>query len=405
MLYKTNKRRIITVLVFFALLFIRCWDIIPAMAIVQKILKHIDELFTLVLIAYVLIDYRFIGKEKNSLILAGLLFWLMGWVSTIVFRYQPIVPTMIDALLIIDRFFVGYLATVIFCNKHGKKSISQSILIWAKFITIFIFGLAVVDVVIGPIFPRGDYRLFMNGLQLFFPHATYLAAATATLLIYFGYMNSKHNDMLLYMLMNTIVTFCTMRSKAMGFVLLYWMIYIFVFVLKNKHVMPMMLLGAFAAAVLGYQQIDDYFLNTNRFSPRSIMLKDGLALLWKHFPFGTGFGSYGASVAINYYSPLYVMLGYPENRGMSPEDSSFLTDCFWPTVFAQFGFIGSCAFIVLIVMFLKLSIDKIKKNRNAGFAMLATLLYLLISSMAESSFFNPIAFLLMIMFAIYEKEK
>ena len=126
--------------------------------------------------------------------------------------------------------------------------------------------------------------------------------------------------------------------------------------------------------------------------------------MMEHFPFGTGFGSFGSSIAANYYSPIYERLGYQNNYGMSSEYSGFLTDCFLPTIFAQFGFIGLVFLFLIICYFLLISIRKLKINRDAGFAMLMTIVYLLITSVAESSFFNPTAFLFFILFAVYEKE-
>ena len=120
--------------------------------------------------------------------------------------------------------------------------------------------------------------------------------------------------------------------------------------------------------------------------------------MMEHFPFGTGFGSFGSSIAANYYSPIYERLGYQNNYGMSSEYSGFLTDCFWPTIFAQFGFIGLVFLFLIICYFLLISIRKLKINRDAGFAMLMTIVYLLITSVAESSFFNPTAFLFFILF-------
>lgn len=58
----------------------------------------------------------------------------------------------------------------------------------------------------------------MYGLQLMFPHATYLAAASVTLLIFLGYKN-RNKENLKYMIMISIVGMSTLRGKALGFLL------------------------------------------------------------------------------------------------------------------------------------------------------------------------------------------
>lgn len=75
-------------------------------------------------------------------------------------------------------------------------------------------------------------------------------------------------------------------------------------------------------------QLSTNFGQNVGYSPRLILFKDGIKLMMEHFPFGTGFGSFGSSIAANYYSPIYERLGYQNNYGMSSEYSGFLTDCF-----------------------------------------------------------------------------
>ena len=110
-------------------------------------------------------------------------------------------------------------------------------------------------------------------------------------------------------------------------------------------------------------------------------------------------------MAADHYSPLYTRLGYENYFGMGPTDSQFLTDCFWPAVVAQYGFIGTIIFVLVIGLFLYWSITKMKTSINSGFAMLMILLYCFITSLAESSFFNPASMLMFMLFAAFEADK
>lgn len=156
--------------------------------------------------------------------------------------------------------------------------------------------------------------------------------------------------------------------------------------LKVKIITLHIFLGIIGTAFIARDQLTAYFGSIDLYSPRLILFKDGLKLMLSHFPFGTGYATFGSSIAVNYYSPLYVALKYPYNWGMSPSYSAFLSDLFWPTIFSQFGILGLILFLFIIIYFLKLSMRKMRLNKNAGFAMLRTIVYLLITSIAESVF-------------------
>ncbi|MBO5478794.1 MAG: hypothetical protein J6A04_03660 [Clostridia bacterium] len=399
---KINIKNIKIILLFLVLLFIMCLDSLTNIQYIQFFFKHVDELITIIFTLYVMINYKTLLKLKLKLIIPWILFMLIGFISTVINMYQPISAALIDAFLLVQRFMVGYLAVIIYLNKKNIN-ISDIIVKSAKIVTVILFIIAIHDIIFTPIFPKSNFRYFTYSLQLMFPHPTYLASAEAILLIFLGYKNEKNNNYI-YMLMATFVGIMTLRGKAIGFFVLYWFIYLLIFVFKNKHYLHIFILGGILCLFLVQNQFQEYFFE-DRYSPRAILLKDSFELMMKHFPIGTGFGTFGSSIAVNYYSPLYILLGYPSNWGMSQSYSAFLTDSFWPTIFAQFGIIGLITFLVIILYFLKITIKQIKQNQLSGVAMLMTLAYILITSFAESSFFNPVSLLMFMLFAIYEEEK
>lgn len=396
-------KRFLIGLLFIILLYIRFWDTIEATPIIQLFLKHVDELLTILMLLYVVLNFQYLYLEKKSLIIAASIFYFVGVISTVIFHYQPMIASIMDFAVICDRFFLGYLSAFIFCKKN-KYTISKFIEFFSRISAILLFVLCVVDMFIVDLFPKADVRMGFASEKLFFPHPTFLATAACTILISLGYSNRRNRN-LVWMLMSSFVVFSTERSKALGFVLVYWMMYILIFVYQNKSYLLMIFGGAIGAIVIAMDEIQDYFLNTERFSPRSVMMKDGFSLMLKHFPLGTGYATYGSSLAADYYSPLYDMLGYENNWGMSRDFSAFLTDGFWPIIMAQFGFIGLIAFIWMVIYWVRLSTQKLKTNQIAGFSMLMTMVYFLIMSIAESSFFSPVSLLPMMLFAVYELER
>jgi hypothetical protein len=395
-------KKICIMVIFTTLLFLMCLESLSDNVYVQFLLKHIDELMTLIILAYCFCNYRIVIREKSYLIVLVGAFMLMGGLSSILYHYQGIVPTVLDAFLLVDRFILGYLGIIVYSYSRNE-TITDSLLWISKIITVILFLLDMHDIIFSPFFEKADFRYFMYGLQLMFPHATYLAAASVTLLIFLGYKN-RNKENLKYMIMISIVGMSTLRGKALGFFAIYWIIYVIVKYIKFKNNTVIYIIATAMLLFVSKDQLSTNFGQNVGYSPRLILFKDGIKLMMEHLPFGTGFGSFGSSIAANYYSPIYERLGYQNNYGMSSEYSGFLTDCFWPTVFAQSGFIGLVFFFLIICYFLLISIRKLKINRDAGFAMLMTIVYLLITSVAESSFFNPTAFLFFILFAVYEKE-
>ena len=204
--------------------------------------------------------------------------------------------------------------------------------------------------------------------------------------------------------MSTIIGISTLRGKALGFFAVYWFLYIFIYFFKFKNSILIYFCGFILAVFIAKDQFSTYFGALAYYSPRLILLKDGVQLMLTHFPFGTGFATFGSAVAFNYYSPLYTSLGYQSNYGMNSSDGQFLTDTFWPIIFAQFGILGFIVFCMIIIYFIQLAVKQFRSNKNSGFAMLMVLSYLLITSFGETSFFNPTALLFFMLFAIYEKN-
>lgn len=399
---KINVRNFCIGVIFIILLFITCLESMTNIVMLQFIFKHIDEVITVAFLLYVLL-YHKIAFRRNKRICelwSGILF--IGLFSNLVFQYQNIVAVLTDAFILCSRFIIGYLTIDIYCYKRNKP-ISDSLEKLVKIITIVLFFLALHDTFLSPFFQKSEYRYFMYSIQLMFPHVTYLSYAGATLLIFLGYKGKKHNN-IIFMLMASYLCFVTLRSKAIGFLFFYWIFFLITNVFKKKHLVFMIFCGIIGVLFVAWDQIELSYFTETRFSPRSILLRDGIRLMIQNIPLGTGFGTFATSMAATYYSPLYMSLGYQVYRGMSATDSMFLSDSFWPAVFAQFGLIGTILFWILVFNFVQKALKKYKYDKNGGFSMLMIFVYMLITSMAESAFFNPAALLMIMLFAIFETE-
>ncbi len=387
---------------FTLLLFLMCLEDLTNISLLQSFFKHIDEVLVLICYVYLTLHIHYVFRKKWRLLYLWLGFMAIGAASSLIYRYQSTIPTLIDAIVVISKFMVGYLTAYVYCSIH-RDTLSQRLMGAARLITVLLFVIAVHDMVMTPFFPRGEYRYFTQSLVLMFPHSTYLSAAMVTLLVLLGYTN-KDNRNIPFMVMASFIGIMTLRGKAIAFFAVYWMMYLCLITFRVRNLTALIIIGGITCVIIGYEQISDYFLTTTRFSPRQILLKDSIPLAIKHFPLGTGFGTFGSTIAAQNYSPLYEQLGYVTLDGMGPGNTAYLTDSFWPEIFAQFGLVGTFLFIGILILFVTYSIKSLKKNLLAGFSMLMILINMLINSTAESSFFNPASFLLFAIFGIFEVE-
>lgn len=99
----------------------------------------------------------------------------------------------------------------------------------------------------------------------------------------------------------------------------------------------------------------------------------GFNLATNHFPLGVGFGAFGGHGARVFDSPLYHQLGFDNFWWF--RQHRFLTDTFWPHVYAEAGWLGCGAYVVAlgsIVMLLWQSARR-SPDRVAGFGRWAAL--------------------------------
>lgn len=366
----------------------------------QTFWQHIDELILLGLFAYTVLNIRILINKDFLLLIVWVFFLAIGGISSAIYGYQSIVPTFSDFFFVVNRFMVGYWALVIYCDKK-KCNISQALLPVAKFVVLLLFVLAVHDIFMTPFFPKGDFRYVTETIMLMYQHQTFLSSAGIALLIFLGYCNKK-NDLLAYMLMISFVVLMAFRGKGVAFLVVYWGIYICVLIFKDVKLLPLVTVGGILAVFAGFKQFMTYYGNNSQ--PRAIMFRDSIQLMLEHFPFGTGYATYGSIMATNYYSVLYRKLGYNNYYGLSETYSSYLTDGFWPAVLGQFGFVGTILFLFVVGIYIKKSVDVFVINRRKGVAMLAIMIYMIIISLAETSFFGPVSLLYFMLFGIFEKE-
>jgi hypothetical protein len=116
----------------------------------------------------------------------------------------------------------------------------------------------------------------------------------------------------------------------------------------------------------------------------------GPFVAWDHFPFGSGWATFGSAFSAEPYSPVYGMYRMAGIWGLSPDYPAFVSDTYWPMVLGQTGFFGFAGLLLALTVFVK-KVLKMKDMRASFASGLLVLAQLLISSTSESALVNPLA--------------
>lgn len=217
-----------------------------------------------------------------------------------------------------------------------------------------------------------------------FDHPTYLVFCAAGLTAFL--MKDRERNMP-FIVMGMLVVLLSLRSKGFAFAAV-CLLLLLTFGKSNRLSVVHIALGLVAVALIGMDQYINYYQSAGY--ARGELARQAIAVANDYFPLGTGFATYGSAVTaqIDNYSPLYYAYGLSTVWGLAPGAASFLSDTFWPTVLAQFGYFGLVAFAALLIA---LFVMCYKAGGGSRLPVICIFAYLLISSTSESSFFNPSA--------------
>ena len=397
----SNKFNNILLNILFIILVFQQALIINSKGILNYFFSYFHDALTFFLLLIFLV-YMIKGKKilkyEFMILICFLLFIIIGVISNFHSNVQPIGYALSD-IFICSRFIIGYFGVVAICrNKISKTFLFDHFNNTCKITSVILFILTVHEYTFPPFFKQVDFRYFAYSNILFFPHPTYLAAACIILIcvLVVSINYDKHN--IYYIILLCIVSILTFRIKAIGFVLVLFLLYFIIILLDKKFKVIFYVLSLVSVMYIGINQLQAYFF-TNNFSPRLIMLKDSIKLAIGNFPLGIGFATFGSHISVIHYSSIYYKLGYDVLDGMGPLTAAYLNDTFWPIIIAQMGFLGLVIFIILLIYFIKIIFRVKDKNKYCFIGLLSIISYMILASSAETSFFNPVALIYFMIFA------
>ena len=359
------------------------------------IFQYWDEFYALLCIPLILknfninIKFKKYNKYTYYMIAALSLFVALGIISNRVYKYQEFFAVIQDIFLNL-KFFLGIVTTYYLFNNFKLSCYKNQIAHHVK-LMIALYFILVLQNKITHIFDVADMRFGINAEKIFFNHPTELASTTFFLLLMLmiSYTNIKQN--MVFIIMAGAVILLTLRFKAIIAVMLFF--YMYIIIISGKKMRVLYLLPLIPLAfVVGGNEFYFYFFSSNSMdTARGALSFTSLEIAVDTFPLGTGFGTFASWMSGVYYSPVYSLYGIGSVWGLTKEWPQFVSDVFWPMVIAQSGFIGLFLYIFIVYCLFKVIIQCSKVDKRLFLAGIGALSYLLISSIAESAFVNPLA--------------
>ena len=363
--------------------------------------QYFDEAFGLLIFPMALIRWRqkrlkIVADRKDWLFYAGLgLFWLLGWLGYFAYRYQPFSNALKD-FYVNSKFFLALGASFLFFDDPKLDFDRMKKSIWPVLyaVVLALFALCVVDLLFATFSTdtRGPFR----AVKLFYSVQTVLVSVCVFLsCICLWYYDEKQKRIILPLALLCVIMFCTIRVKSMGAIAAVLLIYLFVlkdlkFIsIQRKHKIWLIAFLVFAAAAIVYQVVN-YYILMGVGSARAMLTLASPFVAWDHFPFGSGWGTFGSTFSAAPYSPVYGMYRMAGIWGLSPSYSAFVSDTYWPMILAQTGFFGFAGLLLALTVLVK-KVCRLKTIRASYASGLLILAQLLISSTSESALANPMA--------------
>lgn len=367
------------------------------------ILGNIDEVVGVVIIALGIVEIiRAKGKNacvmnSNKILLSIAIFIAIGLAGNIIYGYQYIQYALKEILTL--RGLVCYAMIPIVFSEFNIDDYKVIINKNLKVITIVLFLLTVLNLFLS-IFPYYEVRFNIKAQQLLFTHPTYLATTGTLIIAMLSGLLYEDKKNYIYIVLMYIVVLLTLRTKAIIFLMLYiYLLFIIEFRKRKLMLVDFIILGAIAVGI-SINQVTEYLQNPDW--ARSAISINSVKIAESHFPFGSGFGTFGTWISGVNYSPLYFTYNMQTIWGLAPDYYNFVSDTFWPMILAQFGFIGLIIFIYILS---KIYIN-IKNNTNIYkyFGQISILAYLVSSSIGESSFMGPQSLIAFIIIALLNER-
>lgn len=352
--------------------------------------NYLDEGFAILGLCILMIKvtksfHRNIYCEKwlFRILLCLVLIIFLGICGNIAWGYQKMIFVLLDMISFM-KFFVGLLVGYLFSVDQYSGEFKKKILWLCKIIVVSQFILTIHEQLFTPWFEYLNGWENIKAVKLYYSTQTYLVSYSVFCLAIFLLFCKSNREKISYGIMTIIPIILTMRSKAWGFLVLFFII---ILVTRKLWLKTPFGLGFFSLPmiiIVAWDKIKLYFWDSGHYSPRLIILQDGWALAQEHFPLGTGFGTFCSVGAAVGGSPIYDLLGLDYT---SEYIAKSINDMYWGHLLGQLGFLGTIAMLAILVELI-MAVWKLQLGQRDKFMSgICLIIYIIIASIGESPFF------------------
>lgn len=360
---------------------------------VISVFGYVDELIATIAIPFAILQLKRnkfrISKKKNSFLGFLIIFGVAGICGSVRYNYQPIGSVAIPDLFLCVKFWLAIYTGKMLFSKMDLERNGRGIFFHVKIVTTLFCALAVIDN-IAHIY-TANIRYGIRSTHLFYDSPTAFAAACAFLIAVLTIVRPYVNRTRKWFVLLLILMCSSLRSKAFAAVAAFILIYYFVFYKKKRVTFKTLLLFAPLILFMVGDQIEYYFFSDIQSdSARYQLLITSILIARDSFPIGAGFGTFGSYMSAIHYSPVYRIYGISNVHGLIEGATYFTSDSFWPMILGETGIVGLVSIVIVIIRMIK-RLQLIKSLDLALYASgLVCISYLLVISMAESAFVNPV---------------
>ncbi len=241
----------------------------------------------------------------------------------------------------------------------------------------FICGLISQVVNIG-MTPNGRVWHGIKAYSFLFSHPTYYVATCIFILGLLISENKQKNT--IFEIILIISTLLGLRTKGLIVIVMYLVIKIFHKFFK-EHRLIFGSSSLLIAYLVGKIKLQEYMAFSN--SARESAYRESMQIIGNHFPFGSGFASFGSYLSGTAGSTIYARYPIVEGFNQFGYPTALLGDTGYPYYIAQFGFIGVILFVYLLFLIYKSLVEV-----NFNIASIVIFLYLIVALTSESSLLN-----------------
>lgn len=371
---------------------------------ISGVFSYIEDIAMIVMILIFMIQIIrkrgkiYLEKYEKVILVSYVLIYILGIIGNIVSEFQESKFAILVDILSWTKFFIAYIGLVNIIKKDTADKYYLYLVSFAKLIIVIGLVLELLNLTTNIELADKLYARFGIGAFSLFSHPAFtssiFAGLTSILLV-----EPKKNKVWIFF--GLILTAATLRAKSIAFVCL--IIYSLIFLRNNKNVLLKVLILGMLVVIVGWSQIQSYFLDPT--ASRARVLNTSIEIANDYFPTGSGFATFGTMISGQYYSKAYDEYGLNDRWGFREDAYSFVADGGWATIIGEFGYIGTILFIVILICLILSIKERTYETKVQVLPYISLIGYLLISSTNEAAFNSNYALLYAIILAVIVKKQ